>query len=323
MGGDIRLRSAPGAGSEFTVRLYLPAVAAARAGRRRGRRPGAARARAGGRRPRRAPRGAARLLAPLGLAVREAGEGAAVLPALRQWRPQLVLLDLNLPDASGWDLCRRIRAEPAPPQVVIVSANAHQNTEEARLLHGHLGFVSKPVREAELLDMVRRALARRRRSWKHGWNHRRQRSRQHSRPRPTCCANCCNWAPAAGARPRSPAGRTGRRRRRGRRLAHRMLALARSDGAALNASLGEAPAWHPILICSTLLAALAGATRVLGGRQPRRARLPGACPGRGSHAGPRRRAAAPPSRAGRVRARCRAAADVDMRAWTASPPARR
>ncbi len=66
-----------------------------------------------------------------------------MLPQLRAWHPHLVLLDLNLPDASGWDLCREIRAEPGAPQVVIVSANAHENTEEARLQHGYFGFVSK------------------------------------------------------------------------------------------------------------------------------------------------------------------------------------
>ncbi|HXJ73419.1 MAG TPA: response regulator, partial [Candidatus Dormibacteraeota bacterium] len=58
----------------------------------------------------------------------------------------VVLLDLNLPDASGWELCRQIRAEPSPPEVVIVSANAHENTEEARHMHGCAGFISKPVR---------------------------------------------------------------------------------------------------------------------------------------------------------------------------------
>ncbi|AOY95073.1 hybrid sensor histidine kinase/response regulator [Cupriavidus sp. USMAA2-4] len=243
MGGDIRLRSAPGAGSEFTVRLYLPAVAAAA-------RPAVAAAAA----PlvpharvlvvddRAAHRAVLRgFLAPLGLAVREAGEGAAVLPALRQWRPQLVLLDLNLPDASGWDLCRRIRAEPAPPQVVIVSANAHQNTEEARLLHGHLGFVSKPVREAELLDMVRRALAA-------------PPAQLEARLEPPPPAQPPAQPPAPDLlRELLQLGASGRQRALEALLAeladgggavgawaHRMLALARSDGAALNASLGEA-----------------------------------------------------------------------------------
>ncbi len=161
MGGEIQVRSAPGEGSEFLVRLYLPAVSAAAVPRKDMPAPVV-------------PTGARVLivddrvahravlrgfLAPLDLAVREVGEGAQVMPALREWRPQLVLLDLNLPDASGWDLCRQIRAEQPTSQVVIVSANAHENTEEARLLHGYLGFVSKPVREPELIDMVHRALA--------------------------------------------------------------------------------------------------------------------------------------------------------------------
>ena len=149
-------RSAPGAGSSSpcgsTCRPWppprKPAVAAAAA-------PLVPHARAGGRRPRRAPRGAARSGAT-GPAVREAGEGA-VLPALRQWRP-LVLLDLNLPMPPA-GTCAGASAPSQHRRRSSSSRPTRQNTEEARLLHGHLGFVSKPVREAELLDMVRRALA--------------------------------------------------------------------------------------------------------------------------------------------------------------------
>lgn len=234
MGGDIVVRSAPGEGSDFVVRLYLPVVSAV-AGPRKAMpaKPLPAGARVLIVDDRAAHRAVLRgFLAPLDLAVREVGEGAQVLPVLREWRPQLVLLDLNLPDASGWNLCREIRAEQPAPQVVIVSANAHENTEEARQLHGYLGFVSKPVREAELIDMVHRALA---------------------------------LAPATPTTPRAEQpddetlrellamGATGRMRAAEARLselalddgavaewARRMLALARHDAAALTASLGEA-----------------------------------------------------------------------------------
>lgn len=234
MGGDIVVRSAPGEGSDFVVRLYLPVVSAV-AGPRKAMpaKPLPAGARVLIVDDRAAHRAVLRgFLAPLDLAVREVGEGAQVLPVLREWRPQLVLLDLNLPDASGWNLCREIRAEQPAPQVVIVSANAHENTEEARQLHGYLGFVSKPVREAELIDMVHRALA---------------------------------LAPATPTAPRPEQpddetlrellamGATGRMRAAEARLselalddgavaewARRMLALARHDAAALTASLGEA-----------------------------------------------------------------------------------
>ncbi|MNN12533.1 Transcriptional regulatory protein BaeR [compost metagenome] len=184
-------------------------------------------------------------LSPLGLAVQEVGEGAAVLPQVRAWHPQLVLLDLNLPDASGWDLCREIRALADAPQVVIVSANAHENTEEARLLHGYLGFVSKPVRESELIDMVRHALT--------------------LPAEPAESAESAESAePPQSPEPEAPPhaellremlqlGATGRLRALEAQLAElaasggaigawarQMLTLARTDGAALNDRLGEA-----------------------------------------------------------------------------------
>ncbi|AMR82235.1 ATP-binding protein [Cupriavidus nantongensis] len=230
MGGDIRVRSAPGKGSEFSVRLYLPSVQAPLA------RPPAVPAQplpAGARvlvvDDRAAHRAVLRgFLAPLGLTVREAGDGAGLQAELCRWQPQLVLLDLNLPDASGWDLCRQIRALDPAPQVVIVSANAHENTDETRALHGYLGFVSKPVRERELVEMVRRALA---------------------QPQPQPAA-----APAPDTlRELLQLGATGRLRAVEAQLSElaqeggavaawalQMLALARTDAAALTTSLGEA-----------------------------------------------------------------------------------
>lgn len=253
MGGEIRVSSAPDQGSEFTVRLYLPAVNA---------QPVAARGSDGMIVPADArvllvdDRAAHRavlsgFLGPLGLTLYEAGEGAAVLPAVRRWRPQLVLLDLNLPDASGWDLCRLIRAEPDAPTVVIVSANAHENTEEARLAHGYRAFVGKPVREIELVDVVRRALV----------------DRQRAAARPAAVPHTLLHAlphalPQTLARGAAPPvetvrellilGATGRQRALEAQLteladgeepvatwAAGMLDLARSDTAALKLTLGE------------------------------------------------------------------------------------
>ncbi|KJK25522.1 ATPase [Burkholderiaceae bacterium 16] len=236
MGGEIRVRSASGAGSEFTARLYLPAVTAPVARRtpaQRTRLPADARVLVV---DDRAAHRAVLLgfLAPLGLAVDEVGEGAAVLPAVQRLRPQLVLLDLNLPDASGWDLCRLLREQERPPLVVIVSANAHENTEEARATHGYFAFVSKPVREAELIEVVRRALA-------SAVQHESKAAAVHALPS------------AELLRELLLLGATGRQRALEAQLselaegvdaaaawAARMLALARSDGAALTHSLGEA-----------------------------------------------------------------------------------
>ena len=162
MGGDIRLSSRPGEGSCFTVRLYLPsregATPAAPAGRI-----------AGYAGPRRrvlvvddepAHRGLLRaLLEPVGFEIGEADSGAAALAAFEREAPDLVLLDINLPDMTGWAVCERLRRHvQAAHKLIIISANAHENTPAARRQYGCDGFVSKPLVDTDLFETVRQAL---------------------------------------------------------------------------------------------------------------------------------------------------------------------
>ena len=53
-----------------------------------------------------------------------AGDGHELLAALRHTRPDVVLLDWRLGDEDGLALCRTLRAEPAPPEVVLYTATA-------------------------------------------------------------------------------------------------------------------------------------------------------------------------------------------------------
>ena len=53
-----------------------------------------------------------------------AGDGHELLAALRHTRPDVVLLDWRLGDEDGLSLCRTLRAEPAPPEVVLYTATA-------------------------------------------------------------------------------------------------------------------------------------------------------------------------------------------------------
>ncbi len=53
--------------------------------------------------------------------VGEAGDGEAALTAERELRPDVVLLDVRLPDRSGVDVARMMRDVPAPPHVVLIS----------------------------------------------------------------------------------------------------------------------------------------------------------------------------------------------------------
>ena len=68
-------------------------------------------------------RSASALLEAEGFAViGVAADGAAALEAIQRLRPQVVLLDIQLPDIDGLQLAERLAAGPEPPQVVLISS---------------------------------------------------------------------------------------------------------------------------------------------------------------------------------------------------------
>lgn len=77
--------------------------------------------------------------------VGEAGDGVGALEAVRELRPNLVLLDVQLPDFDGFEVAERIDAQATgqAPQIVLVSSR--DKTDFGPLLEGTsvLGFVSK------------------------------------------------------------------------------------------------------------------------------------------------------------------------------------
>ena len=86
----------------------------------------------------------------------EAAAGRAVLPLLREHRPDLVLLDLNLPDLGGLELLRRLRAEEPAPRVLVFTMHADPVFAARALEAGATGYVSKTADPAELLEAVAR-----------------------------------------------------------------------------------------------------------------------------------------------------------------------
>jgi DNA-binding response OmpR family regulator len=84
----------------------------------------------------------------------------AVLAAVRADVPELVLLDLMLPDGSGVDVCRELRAESAVPIIMLTA----RSTELDRVLGLEVGaddYIVKPFSVAELVSRVRALLRRR------------------------------------------------------------------------------------------------------------------------------------------------------------------
>jgi two-component system, OmpR family, phosphate regulon response regulator PhoB len=87
--------------------------------------------------------------------------GADALPRIRGTRPNLVLLDVMLPDVSGYDICRSIRQDPALADVKVLMMTARGSAIERRrgMELGADGFISKPFELTELRHEVRRLLA--------------------------------------------------------------------------------------------------------------------------------------------------------------------
>lgn len=164
MGGELTVKSQPGQGSTFTVRLYLSETSE----------PGFART------PRHRPVsgyiGARRsllvvddhptqrqmlagMLLPLGFRIREAASGSECLESVLEKQPDAVLLDISMDDMDGWETARRLRTLGIIDMpIIMVSANAFENQPERLLAAGCQGFVDKPVIESELLAVLQRQL---------------------------------------------------------------------------------------------------------------------------------------------------------------------
>ena len=96
--------------------------------------------------------------------VLEATTGVDGLEIIKTRRVDAVLLDLRMPGLDGIEVLRRVRALPAPPPVTVLTAHATAaNTIEAMRL-GAFDHLTKPLGRAELIDVVVRMLASRRRS---------------------------------------------------------------------------------------------------------------------------------------------------------------
>jgi DNA-binding response OmpR family regulator len=94
-----------------------------------------------------------------GYDVRQAPSGEAGLVEFRRTAPDLVLLDLRLPDMSGFDVCRALRAESIVP-IIMITAQTDTHDMVAGLEAGADDYVTKPVVPKELAARIRALLRR-------------------------------------------------------------------------------------------------------------------------------------------------------------------
>jgi signal transduction histidine kinase/CheY-like chemotaxis protein len=94
------------------------------------------------------------LLRPVGFTLFVARDGKTGLELAEQCQPNLAMIDLSLPDISGWTVAKQLRATPqlSHMKIMIVSANAHEYSPSHD--EGYEAFVMKPVHLQRLLEQV-------------------------------------------------------------------------------------------------------------------------------------------------------------------------
>jgi DNA-binding response OmpR family regulator len=99
-----------------------------------------------------------RVLVSEGFTVTHVDGGKDALAAVDRDRPDLVLLDLTLPDIDGLDVCRKLRAEIPDLPIVMLTARAEEMDVIVGLGAGADDYIAKPFRLAELIARVRARL---------------------------------------------------------------------------------------------------------------------------------------------------------------------
>ena len=92
----------------------------------------------------------------------EAGDGEAALGLARERRPDLILMDINLPGIDGVEALARLRADPSTAAIPVVALTAYaMKDDRARILAaGFDGYLEKPVDVRALPDQVEALLKR-------------------------------------------------------------------------------------------------------------------------------------------------------------------
>ena len=97
------------------------------------------------------------LLSDDGIEVATARDAAEALVQVESFRPELVLMDIQLPQVDGLELTQRLRADPARSGLVIVAFTAYaMKGDELRMLAGGCdGYISKPIDVTRFSAQVR------------------------------------------------------------------------------------------------------------------------------------------------------------------------
>ena len=92
--------------------------------------------------------------------VREARNGQECVDLACENPPDLIMVDLSMPELDGWEVFKALKANSSTAHIPCVAITAHTDSDRVRALQsGFSGFVGKPFRTEELLMTVARLVA--------------------------------------------------------------------------------------------------------------------------------------------------------------------
>jgi len=96
-------------------------------------------------------------LTKAGYEVVSATDGSSGIEKVKSFGPDIVLLDINMPGMDGWEVCEKLRADPATKDVSIVVLTATRNFQKAKDMNVQR-VVLKPFNYDEILSILKNGL---------------------------------------------------------------------------------------------------------------------------------------------------------------------
>jgi len=104
--------------------------------------------------------GLKRLLSSIGYTVEAFSSGAAFMRAIGEHKPDCAVLDLHMPEVSGFDVLEQLATRPAGPPAVAITGHDSPETRSRALELGAVAYLCKPIDEDELVAAINTAIGR-------------------------------------------------------------------------------------------------------------------------------------------------------------------
>jgi DNA-binding response OmpR family regulator len=102
------------------------------------------------------------LLSSKGYSVTGVMDGKSALEEIRARKPDLVVLDIMLPELDGFEVCKRIKENPETAAIPVVMLTAKKNSQDyARAMQvGADAYITKPFKSAQVIELIQGLLSR-------------------------------------------------------------------------------------------------------------------------------------------------------------------